>query len=157
MRLPRLHHHDLADCAAIDQLLGPHERGGEDFSLQIPVAHAARADGLEHRARLGGGPPEGLGAEQAAPGLGEAEADVLVAKRRQAHHVEVDAVELDQVVQTIGRPRDVPLFGKGLGALLGPRVDGDDPLVRDVRESLHVEVGDEAGTEQRQGYLVRCA
>src|SRR5947209_2278341 len=93
VRLPRLHHHDLADCAAIDQLLGPHERGGEDFSLQIPVAHAARADGLEHRARLGGGPPEGLGAEQAAPGLGEAEADVLVAKRPQAPPAEGDPAD----------------------------------------------------------------
>ena len=154
MRLARLDHDHLANRALVHQLLRLHDRRGEDLGLEVAVAHPVAAGGLQHRPGLGGVPPEGLGAEQVAPRLGQSHAGVTVQEVREADDVEVDVLARDQLVEAIRGVRDPPLLGEGLGPLAGPREHADDPLVRHVGERLHVEVGHEAGADQREPHLV---
>ena len=150
VRLARAHPDHAADPAALDRLprfddararrpRSPHIRASRpDLSAAASICFASarlRASGFVHTwLRFA---------------FGQRERDRQVRLVRQSDDEQVDVVARDGAVELGGRFGDAPVLRKSPGAGRGSRVVQHDLLAVDVLQSLHVEVGHEAGAEHR--------
>ena len=128
---------DLAELAAVNDLLG--ERDGRHAAVVVPhgVGHAGFLDGVNHRLAFFGSTGQRFFAEHHLAGFsgGDGHLGVLIVGRADVDGV--DVIALDQLAPVGLVTFKAPLLGEGLGAVFGTSADGlEHGCVAEVGEKV---------------------
>jgi hypothetical protein len=106
--------------AGLNQLMGPHDRRGEDLGFRVPVDHPCRGDGGEHLPGLGSVPGERFRTDDVLAVSGGRERGLEVQVVRQRDQDEIDVRAGRHGFDAIGGMRNLPAICEGPGALQRP-------------------------------------